>query len=485
MKYKNPVIKGFNPDPSVCRVGSDYYLATSTFEFFPGIAIYHSRDLVNWELINHCIKEPEKLDYSQFGNSGGIWAPSIRYNRGRFYVTVTIDGMGNVITYTDDVTGDWSELIPVAMRGIDPSLYFEDGRAFYCTNENSGHGEAVTLCEIDPDTGRLIGEKKEIWHGIGEGWLEAPHVYKVGDWYYVFTAEGGTAHNHMITVGRSRTLFGEYESCPFNPILTNRNDTSKSVLCAGHGDLTEDEKGNFYIVHLATRPCSNRKSNLGRETFLTPVQYRDGWFRAVDSRAKIENEIDMAGEQKTGQKFATDFTGEKFEREWLFLNYENAARNNGLELSPEGGKLVFAGVRQPDFECEVSTELEFCPQKAGDEAGLMLYLQSDFNYRLCKVREADGDYIEVRKRAEDFTETVYREKAEEGKLRVCVKADKAFYRLYYSAGEAPLKEICRASSHFLCVETPERCFTGTLAGVYAEGSAKARFLSFEAEATVH
>lgn len=479
MKYKNPILKGFHPDPSICRVGEDYYLVTSSFEYFPGIPVYHSRDLINWEIINHCISNPNQLDYSKFGDSGGVWAPTIRYKNGRFYVTATIDKLGNIIVYTDNIRGEWSQPILVNMGGIDPSFYFEENRAYYCTNERLGDKEAITICEINPDTGVLIGKKSEIWYGIGEGWLEAPHIYKVNDWYYIFTAEGGTAYNHMVTVGRSKELFGTYEVCPWNPILTNRNDTSKEIQCAGHADLIDDIQGNWYIVHLGTRPCKNKKSNLGRETFLTPLQYKENWFFIKERKAKLENEINICSEQLSRKKFIMDLNKSEFEKEWLFLNKKKIAKNKELVLQAEVNSITFAGIRQPDFQCIIKTTFEFEPQNIGDESGLMVYLQSDYNYRICKKREADGDFIIVQKYAEDFVQMVYQSKAREGKINVCVKADKDFYSFYSSYKEDIPEEICYASTNFLCIEVPERCFTGAVIGVYTKGSTLARFLSFE------
>lgn len=478
MEYANPIIKGFNPDPSVCRAGDNYYLAVSTFEYFPGIAIYHSTDLVNWKLINHCISDYNSINFQGFGNSGGVWAPTIRYNNGRFYVTATIDKIGNIITYTDDILGSWSEPVHVDMGGIDPSIYFENGHAYYCTNENSGHGEAITLCEINPDTGELIGAKKEIWHGIGEGWLEAPHIYKINGWYYIFTAEGGTSYNHQLTIGRSKNLFGDYEAFPFNPILTNRNDTSKAIMCTGHADLTDDKDGNLYIVHLGTRPCSNAKSNLGRETFLTPISYSDGWFFVDKKRAALHNEAAICKKQIPYNGFSTRFDGKKFEPEWLFLNYTNITRDNELSITPHNSALTLAAIRQPDFEFEAETVFEFEPESSADEAGLIVYLQSDFNYRLCKIKKADGNYISVQKYADDFFQTAYEEKISDGKITASVKADKDFYYFYFAPyGEQP-REVCCASTHPLCVEVPVRCFTGTVIGLYAVGSSKADFHSF-------
>ena len=481
MKYTNPIIKGFNPDPSICRVGDDYYLITSSFEYFPGIPIYHSKDLVNWEMINHCISNPQEFDFSTFGNSGGIWAPTIRYNNGRFYVTVTIDGIGNVLMHTDNINGSWSKPVLVKMGGIDPSIYFEDNRAYYCTNENTGHGESITICEINPDTGEIIDEKKEIWHGTGEGWLEAPHIYKVNDWYYIFTAEGGTSYNHMVTVGRSKTLFGDYEKCPFNPLLTNRNDTSKAIQCTGHADLINGPSGDWYIVHLGTRPCNNTKSNLGRETFLTPVQYKNGWFWVDGGKAKIENEISTEAEQVKRMKFFTDFSKPEFEKEWLFFNYEQISKTDRLVLKPTENSITFASVRQPDMQCSVKTVCNFTPRNNDAEAGLMIYLQSDFNYRICTKRYDEENYIVIQKCAEDFFQTIYKRKTQSSTFTFQIKADKDYYHFFCSENNAPTQEICIASTHFLCVEMPSRCFTGTTIGVYTIGDT-AEFMYFEAYA---
>lgn len=479
MIYKNPIIKGFNPDPSICRVERDYYLVTSSFEYFPGIPIYHSCDLINWTMLSHCISNPRQLDYKIFGNSGGIWAPTIRYNNGRFYVTATVDKLGNMITHTDDINGEWSDPVFVKMGGIDPSIYFEDNRAYYCTNENTGNNEAITLSKINPDTGELIGEKAEIWHGTGEGWLEAPHIYKVKEWYYIFTAEGGTLHNHIVTVGRSKTLFGNYEKCPFNPLLTNRNDTSKAIQCTGHADLIDDQNGNWYIVHIGTRPCNNIKSNLGRETFLTPIQYKDDWFYVDGGKAKIENEININAKQEDNTVFSADFTSSEFEKEWLFLNYEQVSKKGRLVLKPTENNITFAAVRQPDIQCSVKTVCNFSPQNIDAEAGLMAYLQSDFNYRICKKRYVDGDYIVVQKCAEDFSQTIYKSKTQSSTFKFQINSDKEYYYFYCAENNEPMKEICKASTHFLCVEVPSRCFTGTVIGVYTIGD-MAEFLYFEA-----
>lgn len=278
MKYHNPIIPGFNPDPSICRVGEDYYLVTSSFEYFPGIPIYHSRDLVNWEQLGNCLTCPQGFPYAKVGDSGGVWAPTIRYETGTFYVTATFDSCGNFLVTASDPAGPWSEPVWVNVGGIDPSLYFEGGRAYYCTNQSLHSGqEEITLWEINVNTGVVLGEGKTLWTGIGGGHLEAPHIYHIGKYYYLLTAEGGTSFNHMVTVARSSSLWGPYAGCPGNPILTNVHDTEKSVLCTGHGDLFQDHQGSWWMVHLSIRTARRTMSHLGRETFLTPVFWQDDW----------------------------------------------------------------------------------------------------------------------------------------------------------------------------------------------------------------
>lgn len=312
MNYRNPVIRGFNPDPSICRVGNSYYLVTSSFEYFPGIPIYHSTDLLNWELIGHCITRETQLKMEGIKASGGIWAPTIRYYNGRFYVTATFSEHGNFIVYTDNPSSEWSDPIWTDMDGIDPSIFFENGKMYYCANDcgsRGGNGEGISLAEMNPETGKVIGEIKRIWTGTGGGFLEAPHIYHIGEWYYLLAAEGGSGFGHMTTAARSRNLFGEYEACPDNPILTNRHDTSKLVGCSGHSDLFKDTNGHWWIVHLATRKTSGTMSSIGRETFLTPVVWENE-FPVVKNARKASLDVDakINAVQQLRNKWIADFT---------------------------------------------------------------------------------------------------------------------------------------------------------------------------------
>lgn len=484
MKYQNPVIRGFNPDPSICRVGEDYYLVTSSFEYFPGIPVYHSRDLVNWKQIGNCLQDEEDFPFEEVADSGGVWAPTIRYEDGIFYVTATFDAYGNFIVKTTDPEGKWSKPVWVSVGGIDPSLYFEEGRAWYCTNRSLHPGrEEISLYEIDTESGSVIGEGRMLWNGIGGGHLEAPHLYHIGEWYYLLTAEGGTNFNHMATVARSASLWGPYESCPGNPILTNVHDTSKQVLCAGHGDLFQDHRGSWWMVHLAIRLSRRTMSHLGRETFLTPVSWQNGW-PVVSNRkmAALECEGPLWEEQRTEFVMEPDFRRQEWEPEWLFLRNprrEAYERGDGeLRLYPsttrlsDGRNPVFAAVRQPDFAFELEASFDFEPCSPGDEAGIAMMVSSQFYYCFVKKKTEEGIFLILEKNAEDMKQEGCRIPVPSGKLYFRVQGEKEYYRFSYSTDGREYLEVARASTRFLACEVSGRCFTGTVLGLYAASADK-------------
>lgn len=480
MNYTNPIIKGFNPDPSICRVGEDYYLVTSSFEYFPGIPVYHSTDLVNWVQIGNCIDRKGQLDLREVHPSGGIWAPTIRYYEGTFYVTATFSQRGNFILTAEKPEGPWSEPVWVEMDGIDPSMYFEDGKMYYCANDcgerYKKYGcEGVSVAVVDPITGKLQSEMVRIWNGTGGGFLEAPHIYKKDGWYYIFTAEGGTNYNHFETVGRSRTLLGMYEPCKGRPLIANRHDTSKKIQCTGHADLVEDRDGDWWIVHLGVRRAFFDYGCLGRETFLTPIDWEDGWpYVRTNGMAVLENPAPAGAVQKKGNYFEADFTKPEWEFDWLRMKNPveaNYTRGNGVmtikpseaKVRQDGASPSFAAVRQGDFECCLKTEISFETVKVGDEAGVIVYLCPDISYRMAKRRREDGDYLVVEKKAFDFEQTAYAEKCSAGRLALEIQSTKEGYR-FFCNGE----HVATASGRFISTDLAGKCFTGTLLGVYAQ-----------------
>jgi len=486
MKYSNPVIRGFSPDPSICRVGEEYYLVNSSFEYFPGIPIYHSKDLINWEQIGNCISWNNPLSLRGVPNSGGIWAPTIRYVDGVFYVTAAIENYGNFIVSATNPAGDWSDPVWVDIGGIDPSMFFEEGNCYYCTTDRlGGEEEAISLAKIDPGSGKILEPFRIIWKGTGGGCLESPHVYHIGDWYYILTAEGGTFFGHMITIGRSRCIWGPYEGCPQNPILTNREDITWQVLCTGHGDILEDANGNWWMLHLAIRMARRTMSHLGRETFLTPFHWEEDWPVFGNRRAaRLIEEGPVSGIQNCHDTWKDDFTDPDWDCRWRFLRNPELScyeRGNGvLSLRPSLGSLgvaevpTFVGLRQVDFDSELSVTISFDPVEDGEEAGIVIYHTHEFYYTFGIRRRNGQRMLFMEKHAEDFHEITYEEENTDTAVSLVVKANKLFFEFWMSEGEHEQRKICQASTRYLANEVIGRSFTGTVWGLYAVAEKEAK-----------
>jgi xylan 1,4-beta-xylosidase len=269
--FANPVIAGFYPDPSVCRVGGDYYLACSSFEYFPGVPVLHSRDLVHWEQIGNARQWPLP---DTTPSSGGVYAPTLRHHDGRFWLIVA-DGSGAVVlTSAADPAGPWSDpLVIDGISGVDPDIAWdEDGRC-WCTYAG------IAQARINPQTGEVLSEPRRIWSGTpGARDPEAPHLYRIGDFWYLLIAEGGTERGHCVCAARSLSPDGPFEPCPANPVLTHRS-TSRPVQNTGHADLIQAPDGSWWMVLLGVRPHGGTPGwhTLGRETYLVPVKWADGW----------------------------------------------------------------------------------------------------------------------------------------------------------------------------------------------------------------
>jgi xylan 1,4-beta-xylosidase len=292
---RNPVLTGFHPDPSILRVGTDYYLATSTFEWFPGVRVHHSRDLVNWRPIGGILTEGRLLDLDGVPDSGGVWAPCLSYADGWFYLVFTVVAnfsggwwdTPNYVTRARDIAGPWETPIAVHARGFDPTLFHDvDGSTWLAAmtadwRPGRSAFAGVNLQRYLPETGELVGECVTIFTGTDAGFTEGPHLYRIGDWYYLMTAEGGTGWNHQVTLARSRSITGPYEPDPNGPMLTSRHDPSLRLQKAGHGSLVSTPDGEWFLAHLTARP--NRpigECMLGRETAIQRVTWtEDGWAR--------------------------------------------------------------------------------------------------------------------------------------------------------------------------------------------------------------
>lgn len=414
--YNNPIIAGYYPDPSVCRVGDDYYLVTSTFEFFPGVPIFHSKDLVNWRQIGHILDRPSQLDLDDIPYSGGIYAPTIRYNNGTFYMITTLVGSskkqvrGNFYVTAKNPAGPWSDPIVLdGAPGIDPSLFFDDNGSVYYTGnmvpdlgEKYPHHRQIWLQQVDTKLGKLIGERTVL---LAEGGAlhyanstEAPHLYKKDGYYYLITAEGGTGENHAVSVFRSKELRGPYEGHKKNPILTNRHmGRDYPIQCIGHADFVQTQNGEWWAVALGCRPYGGFYFNLARETFLVPMTWERGWpvcAPGVGHVALSHKAPDLPEYRVEPRPETESFDGDKLAFEWNFLRtprgdfYSLTDRKGHLRLKLKPEQLsqtvnpAFVGRRQQHINFTAWSAMEFVPATKDESAGLVVYQSPDYQYRL-------------------------------------------------------------------------------------------------------
>lgn len=385
--YENPILPGFHPDPSVCRVGDDYYLVTSTFEYFPGVPIFHSRDLVHWRQIGHVLTRESQLPLANMRASGGIFATTLRYHDGTFYlITTNVYGGSNFYVTATEPGGPWSEPVFLDREGIDPSLFFDDdGTAYYTRHVGAGDGYIGSQV-LDLTTGKLQGKMREIWRGTGGVWPEGPHLYKKDGRYYLLIAEGGTSFDHKVTIARSDSPWGPFEACPRNPILTHASRPEHAIQALGHADFVETPAG-WWAVYLGIRPQGGRFHHLGRETMLAPVTWSDDGWPVIGDGGKIEKE--MAAPALPAQPWPAkpeldEFSDNRLDSEWNFLrnphagDWSLAERSGYLRLHGSAVTMsdqdspAFVGRRQTALACRASTRLSFEPASENEEAGLVV-----------------------------------------------------------------------------------------------------------------
>lgn len=470
MKYSNPIIPGFHPDPSLCRVGEDYYLVTSSFEYFPGVPIYHSRDLLHWRLIGHCLTRASQLPLEKADFSGGIYAPTIRYHKGRFYmITTNVSHGGNFIVHTTDPAGEWSEPVWIDQKGIDPSLLFDDDGKVYFT------GTGMTQFQIDPLTGKTLSERRPVWNGTGGKAPEGPHLYKIRGRYYLMIAEGGTEYGHMETIARADNPHGPFESCPHNPILTHRSYESP-IQCTGHADLFEDHRGRWWIVCLGVRPQGYTPCyHLGRETFLAPVRWTaDGWPVVGDNgRIALEMEADgLPPHPWPAAPARDDFDAAAPGPAWNFLRNPRAAdwsltaqpghlRLNGSPVTLDAqDSPAWVGRRQQHLNAVARCRLDFAPAADHEEAGLTAYMNPRHHYEIA----VQGRRVIVRRRIGSLAAEVASVPAPGGPLELGILAEPHRYR--FLLGDQCLAE---GETRYLATEVASG-FTGVYLAMYATGN---------------
>ncbi len=436
MTIKNPILPGFNPDPSIVRVGDDYYIATSTFEWFPGVQIHHSRDLVHWRLLTRPLNRASQLNMLGDPDSCGIWAPCLSFSDGLFWLIYTdvkrfgrtsvagasgasMRDFHNYLVASPRIDGDWSDPVYLNSSGFDPSLFHDDDGRKYLLNMLWDHRPGanrfagIVLQEYSVKERKLIGERKNIFAGTSLGLTEGPHLYKRKGWYYLLTAEGGTNFNHAVTFARSRNLTGPYELSPDAYILSARHRPDCELHRTGHADLVETQTGDTYIVYLCGRPLRNRgRCTLGRETAIQKMVWgQDGWLRTLDGQGipTLETPAPQLPAHPFPQNpMREDFDGSKLplDFQWLRTPYPNeifslTARPGHLRLFGREtiGSLFRQSLvaRRQQAHCfSAATTIEFEPEHFQQLAGLACYYNAaKFHYLYISHDENVGKHLRV------------------------------------------------------------------------------------------
>jgi xylan 1,4-beta-xylosidase len=415
---RNPILPGFNPDPSILRVGDDYYIATSTFEWYPGVQIHHSKDLANWKLITRPLTRKSQLDMRGDPDSCGIWAPCLTHDGEKFWLVYTDvkrkDGSfkdaHNYIVTAPAIEGPWSDPIYINSSGFDPSLFHDDDGRKWFVNMLWDHRvrpllfAGIALQEFDPGQGKLVGPRKNIFQGTDLKLVEGPHLYKKNGWYYLLTAEGGTGYEHAVTLARSRRIDGPYELHPLKYLVTAKDTPLNPLQRAGHGDWVDTPDGRSYLVHLSGRPTTQkRRCVLGRETSIQELEWRaDGWpwLKAGGNVAQLE--VDVPGTRDDTDYWAEqryDFSGGlPTDFQWLrtpdtariFETRGNTLRLFGRESIGSWFEQALVARRQTHFSYDAEVTLDFAPTDERQFAGLTgYYSRYNFHY-LTVTAHSDG-----------------------------------------------------------------------------------------------
>lgn len=439
---KNPILPGFNPDPCIIRVEDDYYIATSTFEWFPAIAIYHSKDLKNWHLLTHVLDNEEDIDLRLLESAKGVWAPDLIYDKNRKVFIVTFTRMAsmngryfdldNYLVESENIIGPWSKPVYLNSVGFDPSIFIDDDNKYYVTSlqwefrDNYEKPGTIVLQEYDINTKKTIGYAKTISTGATDrGCIEAPRIYKRNNYYYLMLAEGGTGYGHCVTLSRSTNIWGPYESRDENPILTshlenfnerNKPDSLKierykpngtSLQKSGHASICETQDGQWYLCHLCSRPfLPELRCTLGRETSIQKMRWtEDGWLEMADGTNLAKDEVEEPGLEEV--KFKSDCGTFKFSPwpETLI----SPRINKKHFLSVKDGKAIIRGQqslcsldkvsliarRLTSVNCNFSTSMEFTPEVFQHTAGIAIYYDNMNYLNLEKTFENDKEFLEI------------------------------------------------------------------------------------------
>ncbi|MBB3878540.1 glycoside hydrolase family 43 protein [Sphingomonas pseudosanguinis] len=507
-EYLNPIVAGYYPDPSVTRVGNDYYLVNSSFAHYPGLPIFHSTDLVNWTQIGNAIDRPGQLDFSGRAISEAVFAPDISYHDGTFYIVNTcVQCRGNFVITAKNPAGPWSDPIWLPFEGIDPSIYWEGNRAYIVNNRApdetpryDGH-RAIWVQEYDWRAGKMVGESTQLINGGVDlskkpVWIEGPHIFKKDGWYYLTAAEGGTSVNHSQVVFRSKALRGPFVPFAGNPILTQRDldpNRPHPISAAGHAELVQTQNGDWWATFLATRPYAEDFYNIGRETFLLPVTWKDGWPMILEpgkpvpwTHAKPDLPASPAPKLPTSGDFGyvDSFDGDRLAMPWIgirtpktpFYRVANGrlSIDSGAPLGDRSGVPAFVGRRQQHVVADVATTLTFTPTRDGARAGLAA-IQNDYAYLFFGLTRIDGQprialYVREGKNTRDEAAperlVASAPLTAKGPVTLSIHAKGGMMTFDYQTGGKPMTLTSDVDVRFLSTARAGG-FVGTVIGPYA------------------
>lgn len=482
--FTNPIIPGFNPDPSICCVDGIYYIVTSTFEYFPGVTIWESRDLVNWKYCDSVLKTAENLDLDRSADSLGLYAATIRHHNGRFFVVTTNKYLKfNFVVSSQSIHGPWTKPAFIWQTGIDPSLFFtDDGRCFYTSNgETDPYTKARGIfgAFIDPMTGRMLEDFRPIAQSCGGHSTEAPHIYRRNGWYYLILAEGGTGMGHHVCALRSRDIHGPYEKNPDNPILSHVDRKGHEIQCTGHADLLEISEDRWIAVFLATRKNTTVPlTTIGRETFLAPVTWTsDGW-PVIGENGHVELQMPdiIPAAQKRQERLFIPFSDDmschpvlkiRVPKEDCYLQDRKLRTLTLIGEEPINtalGHPTLLAVRQTSFSQTFTAKLETSSLEGN--AGVVAWLRTDYHYRLSVLRKGGFIVCSMIRHVHDFeAETSSLQIEDNGKdISLSIRIEPESYSFFV---EDKLVDSCSYAG--LTTECAlGNCFTGTLLGVFAE-----------------
>lgn len=507
-QYYNPVMAGFYPDPSVCRAGDNYYLVNSSFSFFPGVPIFTSKDLVNWQQLGYVLDHDSQLPLKHQNVSGGIFAPAITYNEKNktFYMITTNVGAGNFVVKTKDPRKGWSEPIYLPkIDGIDPSICFDKkGNGWIVHNapvmgktEYEGQ-RAIRLLRYDVKGDSTVGKPIEIVRGGTHVekhpiWIEGPHLYQIGSYYYLMCAEGGTGAWHSEVIFRAKKPQGPWEECPNNPILTQRTGVDPNredpVSSTGHADLVQAKDGSWWAVFLGCRPYEQDYYNTGRDTYLMPVTWKNGWPTILEKNKVLPNIVEKPGLQplqdaniiRYSGNFSYDdnFKGDKLGMRWMFLrNPDNKfyTVGNGLTIHPkdvnisqkESPAAVFCRQQHTNFTAE--TSLRYEPRTQKDLAGVVLLQNERFNFVFGKTLR-DGQPVVTLTKSEKEQSVIASAPLSADKdnqpLRLKIEGHGRYYDFYYAEGNAAWQTLARGVDAVNLSTGKSGGFIGVCIGLYA------------------